>query len=82
MKVQKQPDDQRRAWREEEERLVERWKAASLRCSDAEGQIALQGGAQPSEAMLNEAAAARSELESTRKRLARIKSEFREGKRY
>jgi molecular chaperone GrpE (heat shock protein) len=73
--------DKKKVWREQEQRLVERWNAASDRCRGAEAEIAKQDGPPP-EAILNEVATAKAELESMRKQLARIKAEFREGKRY
>jgi len=78
--------DKRRAWREQEQQLVERWKAASERYRDAEAALSSQssasGGSTPDEESVLKVKAARAELEAMRKQVARIKVEFSAGKRY
>lgn len=63
--------DKRKAWREQEQKLVERWNAATERYRVAH-----------SENLVPEADAARAELEALRRQVARLKSEFNSGKRY
>ena len=63
--------DKRKAWREQEQRLVERWNAATERYRIAHA-----------ENLLPEAQAARAELEALRRQVARLKVEFTSGKRY
>ena len=78
--------DKRRAWREQEQQLVERWKAASERYRDAEAALSSQSsassGGAPDEESVLKVKAARAELEAMRKQVARIKVEFSAGKRY
>ena len=78
--------DKRRAWREQEQQLVERWKAASERYRDAEAALSSQSSASgegaPNEESVLKVKAARAELEAMRKQVARIKVEFSAGKRY
>jgi len=78
--------DKRRAWREQEQQLVDRWKAASERYRDAEAALSSQSSANPEGAPDEESVlkvkAARAELESMRKQVARIKAEYSAGKRY
>jgi len=78
--------DKRRAWREQEQQLVERWKAASERYRDAEAALSSQSSANaegaPNEESVLKVKAARAELEAMRKQVARIKVEFSAGKRY
>jgi len=78
--------DKRRAWREQEQQLVERWKAASERYRDAEAALSSQSSANgegaPDEESVLKFKAARAELEAMRKQVARIKVEFSAGKRY
>ena len=76
-------DSKRKAWREQERQLIERWNAATERHRVA--QVALgvatpEGG--PSEESVRIAQAARAELDMMRKQVARLKSEFSTGKRY
>ena len=63
--------DKRRTWREQEQRLVERWNAATERYRIAHA-----------ENLMPEADAARAELETLRRQVARLKAEFSTGKRY
>ena len=78
--------DKRRAWREQEQQLVDRWKAASERYRDAEAALSSQSSANaegaPNEESVLKVKAARAELEAMRKQVARIKVEFSAGKRY
>jgi hypothetical protein len=78
--------DKRRAWREQEQQLVDRWKAASERYRDAEAALSSQSSANaegaPDEESVLKVKAARAELEAMRKQVARIKAEFSAGKRY
>jgi hypothetical protein len=78
--------DKRRAWREQEQELVDRWKAASERYRDAEAALSSQSSANaegaPDEESVLKVKAARAELEAMRKQVARIKAEFSAGKRY
>ena len=78
--------DKRRAWREQEQQLVERWKAASERYRDAEAALSSRSSANPEglpdEESVLRVKAARAELEAMRKQVARIKAEFSAGKRY
>jgi hypothetical protein len=70
--------DKRKAWREQEQQLVEKWNAAAQRYRDIMAQSA--GG--PSEEIMTQAAAVRTEIEHLRKKVARLKAEFNSGKRY
>ena len=78
--------DKRKAWREQEQQLVERWNAASERYRDAQAEVSRQNlspgsGATGEESRLK-AQAAHAELEAMRKQVARLKAEFSAGKRY
>lgn len=79
--------DKRRTWREQEQRLVERWNAAAVRLQDAQAALSSQSAADgvvaaPTEECMLEAEAARAEYEAVRKQVARMKAEFSAGKRY
>ena len=78
--------DQRRAWREQEQNLVERWNAATERCRAADAEVSrqkqAQGGGTPSDECVRSAEAANVALEIMRKQVARMKVEFSTGKRY
>jgi hypothetical protein len=78
--------DKRKAWREQEQQLVERWNAASARYRDAQAEVSLHhlasGDGAPSGEILLKAETARAELDAIRKQLARLKAEFSTGKRY
>jgi len=63
--------DKRKAWREQEEKLIARWNAATERYRVAHA-----------ENLMTEAEAARAELETLRRQVARLKVEFNSGKRY
>ena len=78
--------DKRRAWRDEEQRLVERWNAATARYQEAQAELthssAADGTGASGEERLQKVEAARAELEIMRKQVARMKVEFSNGKRY
>ena len=78
--------DKRKAWREQEQQLVERWNAAAIRLRDAQAALSSassdNGDAEPHEEKVLKAKAARAELEAVRKQVARLKVEFSAGKRY
>jgi hypothetical protein len=63
--------DKRKTWRDQEQDLVQRWNAANERFRAA------HAGNLPAEVD-----AARAELETLRRQVARLKSEFSTGKRY
>jgi len=72
--------DKRKRWREQEQRLVERWNAAALRYREVQAEISGQGA--ESEALKLKAQTARDEIEAVRREVARLKVEFNSGKRY
>ena len=78
--------DKRKAWREQEQQLIQKWNSAAQRYREIMAQIARedpfapQGG--PSEEIMTKAAAVRAEIEALRKKVARLKAEFNSGKRY
>ena len=78
--------DKRKAWREQEQLLVERWNAAEGRFRDAQAALSSRSSADgevaPDEESVLKVKAARAELEAMRKQVARIKAEFSAGKRY
>ena len=78
--------DKRKAWREQEQQLVERWNAAAGRLRDAQAALSSpspdNGDPAPHEEKVLRAKAARAELEAVRKQVARLKVEFSAGKRY
>jgi len=77
-------NDKRKAWREQEQQLVERWRTAEERYRNAQAGLTStppDGGAPTAESM-REAHAARAELEEMRKQIARLKVQFSAGKRY
>ena len=78
--------DKRKAWREQEQKLVEQWNAAAARQRDVHAEIsrlpATPDNAGPSAELLLRAEAARVEIEALRRRIARLKVEFTTGKRY
>ena len=77
--------DKRRAWREQEQQLVERWNAATERYRDAQAAVMRQSpphGLGPPEESVHAQEVARVELEAMRKQIARMKVEFSTGKRY
>ena len=78
--------DKRKAWREQEQRLVERWNAAAARQRDAHAEMARQqpgnGSGGPSAEILLKVETANAELEALRREVARLKVEFTSGRRY
>lgn len=78
--------DKRKAWREQEQQLVEKWNAAAQRYREIMAQIAREdpftGREGPSQDIMSKAEAVRAEIEALRKKVARMKAEFNSGKRY
>jgi len=75
--------DKRKTWREQEQRLVDRWNAAAARQRDAHAQIAhADGSGAPRAELLLKVEAANAEIEALRREVARLKVEFTSGKRY
>jgi len=76
--------DKRKAWREQEQRVVESWNTAVTRYRDLQAEVARQqlapGGL--SEELRLKAEAARADVEAARRQVARLKVEFSSGKRY
>jgi hypothetical protein len=68
--------DKRKAWREQEQQLIESWNSAARRYRE----IMALGG--PDGELTSKAAAVRAEIETLRKKVARLKAEFNSGKRY
>jgi selenocysteine lyase/cysteine desulfurase len=75
-----------KTWREQEQRLVDAWNAATERLREAQAEIKrqslTQGNGAPSEECVRTAEAASAELEAMRRQVARMKVEFSTGKRY
>ncbi|MCJ7839179.1 MAG: hypothetical protein MUP61_08225 [Burkholderiales bacterium] len=78
--------DKRREWREQEQKLVERWNAATERYREAQAEVTRQrlplGEGAPTQECVRIEEAARVELEAMRRQVARIKVDFSTGKRY
>ncbi|HUG78011.1 MAG TPA: hypothetical protein VML57_11045 [Burkholderiales bacterium] len=74
--------DKRSRWRMQEQELVARWNAAVARHQEALAEIALAGGSETSEALVQKADRARAEVDAVRRQVARLKVEFSSGKRY
>lgn len=76
--------DKRKAWREQEQDLIARWNAAATRQQALQSEITRQNdsGAAPAAQLLLEAERSRSEMESVRREVARMKVQFYTGKRY
>jgi ferric-dicitrate binding protein FerR (iron transport regulator) len=77
--------DKRKVWREQEQRLVERWNLAAERHKKVQEEISrLQAaaGTAVSEDLAQKAQLARAEIEAVRREVARVKVEFNSGKRY
>ena len=68
--------DKRKAWREQEQQLIEMWNSAARRYRD----IVSLGGSDVES--ISKAAAVRAEIEALRTKVARLKSDFNSGKRY
>ncbi len=80
MERQKSATEKRKAWREQEDSLVARWNAANERYRSVHAKLTLDASA--SEDLKQEAAAARSEIDTLRREVARLKVEYVSGKRY
>jgi len=77
--------DKRKAWREQEQRLVESWSTAVAHYREVQAELERQrlaAGGHASEELLLRAEAARAGVEAVRKQVARLKGEFSSGKRY
>lgn len=78
--------DKRRAWREQEQQLVERWNAAAARYREVHEELMRQAAAGSEAATSDElrlkAESARAEMDAVRRKVARLKVEFNSGKRY
>ena len=76
--------DKRKAWRAQEEALVERWNATATRQRELQAEIARHSDAAgaPSAQLLLDAERSRSEMEAVRREVARMKVQFFTGKRY
>ena len=72
--------DKRKAWREQEDLLVARWNAANERYRSVHARLTL--GRDASDELKREAAAARNEIDTLRREVARLKVEYVSGKRY
>ncbi|MGH8748231.1 MAG: hypothetical protein ACREU5_03910 [Burkholderiales bacterium] len=74
------------AWRQEEQRLLERWAAAAERHRVAHEELSAarlaQGEGAPNDELALKAQAARAEIESLRREVARLKRKFLSGDRY
>ena len=73
----------KKVWREQEQRLLERWNTASVKYRDAQAALVQSkptGG--PSAEQVSASDLARTELDQVRKQVARLKAEFSSGKRY
>ena len=73
--------DKRKAWREQEQELVERWNVAAARQQALQTEVHRQGAAADAELLL-QAQRSRSEMEAVRREVARMKVLFYTGKRY
>ena len=74
--------DKRKSWREQEQKLIERWNAAAARYREIQAEISLAGGDSTSEELVRKADSARAEMDAVRRQVARLKVEFNSGKRY
>jgi len=74
--------DKRRTWREEEQRLIERWNSAAERYRVVQAEVSLlNGSVLPDDLKLREQTA-RAEVAAVRREVAKLKVEFNSGKRY
>jgi hypothetical protein len=76
--------DKRKAWREQEQDLIERWNTAAARQQALQVEITRQtgdGGAADA-VLLQDAERSRTEMEAVRREVARMKVQFYTGKRY
>ena len=74
--------DKRRTWREQEQRLVERWNAAAERYRVVQAEVTLLAGSALPEDLKTREQTARAEVDAVRREVARMKVEFNSGKRY
>jgi hypothetical protein len=75
--------DKRKLWREQEQRVVERWNAAEARYRELHAALRRQaGGGAETDALMQEVERARADIEAVRRQVARLKVEFTSGKRY
>ena len=77
--------DRRKLWREQEQRLVERWNAAEARHREVQAEItrhASAGGEATTDELRLKVESARAEMEAVRRQVARLKVECNSGKRY
>ncbi len=75
--------DKRKLWREQEQRVVERWNAAEARYREVHAALQRQSGnGAEAEALKQEIERARADIEAVRRQVARLKVEFTSGKRY
>ena len=74
--------DKRRTWREQEQRLVERWNAAAERYRVVQAEVTQLNGGVLSEDLKTREQTARAEVDAVRREVARLKVEFNSGKRY
>ena len=72
--------DKRRHWREQEQRLVQRWNAAAVRYQEVQAQISASPAASEELKVLEQTA--RAEVDAVRREVAKLKVEFNSGKRY
>ena len=80
------PSQNRAAWRQQEQQLVERWDAAMQRYRQIHEELSArrlaQGGGGPDEELERRAQAAAAEIEALRRQVARLKRQFLSGERY
>jgi len=75
--------DKRRVWREQEQRLVERWNEVTTRYQDLNAEISRQASAGAvSPELTLQVERARADIEVVRRQVARMKVEFSSGKRF
>src|SRR5258705_272885 len=70
--------DKRKAWRAQEQALIERWNATATRQRELQAEITRQSdaGGAPSAQLLLDAERSRSEMETVRREVARMKVQF------
>lgn len=75
--------EKRKQWREQEQKVVERWNAAEARYREAHAELARETAAGTASAELAlKVEQARADIEAVRRQVARLKVEFTSGKRY
>lgn len=72
--------DKRRHWREQEQRVVQRWNTAAVRYQEVQAQISASPEATEELKLLEQTA--RAEVDAVRREVAKLKVEFNSGKRY